>query len=146
MLTGVLSRPARSINDDFFEEEPEKRMNKTSFNIQTQISSEQYCNIVNSLPKACLLHSILDIWKFNSTLIASATKNEIIDLVNSINISPTLGHPINFTEYLGGVTRDENQRIISAKAIKTTWPVHVDYTNINMNEIGNDAGTADWVR
>lgn len=105
-----------------------------------------YCAVLNSLSKGCLLLSIMDIWNFDSTLIRSQTKEDIVQKINSVNISPTLGHPVNYSELLGGITRDEQGRIVGAKVVKTQWVVHINFTKIDMNEMDNDAGTADWVR
>ncbi|XP_012277328.1 Niemann-Pick C1 protein isoform X2 [Orussus abietinus] len=119
-------------------------MNETKFEPAVHAPSDLYCEMVNSFPSACLVLSILDIWEYNSTFIAQQTKNDIIWKFNSQSISPTLGHPINFAELLGGITRDSSGRIISAKAVKTMWMVHVNFTTVNMDKIGNDIGTADW--
>lgn len=110
------------------------------------VDSDLYCGVMNSLPQGCLLFSILDIWEFNSTLIKSQTKEQIVDKFNSVHISPTLGHPMNFSQLLGGTVTDSKGRIVSAKIVKTQWMVYINFAKANMDEIGNDAGTADWVR
>lgn len=119
---------------------------KKGFDLGVHTPVTFYCAILNSLPKGCLVFSIMDIWDFNSTLIRSLSKEEIIDKINSVNISPTLGHPMNYSELLGGITRDEQNRITGAKVVKTQWVVYIDFTKIDMDEMDNDAGTADWVR
>ena len=133
------------MDDDFFEEEPAARMNKTAFEPSVHASSKTYCSIFNSFQKGCLFLSILDIWEFDSNLIKSQTKEDIIIKLNSTLVSPTLGHPMNYTQLLGGISRDESGRIISASAVKTEFMVLVNFSHINMEEMGNDAGTADWV-
>lgn len=97
------------------------------------------------MPTDCLLFSILDIWNFNSTEIEKDSTEEIITKVNTIKVSPILGHAINFSELLGDVTLDERGRIVAAGAIKTDLIVHVNFLNLDMDKIGNIAGTADWV-
>lgn len=139
-------RDIGELDNDFFDEEPGARMNKSAFEPSVHASTKTYCSIFNSFQKGCLLVSILDIWEFNSNLIKSQTKEDIIRKLNSTQMSPTLGHPMNYTELLGGIMRDELGRIISAKAVKTEFVTHVNFSNVNLDKIGNDAGTADWVR
>ena len=149
IITKVSSRESRDIgdlDDNFFDEEPSVRINKTAFEPSVHAPSKAYCSIFNSFQKACLFLSILDIWEFDSNLIRMQTKEDIIEKLNSIRISPTLGHPINYTELLGGISRDKKGRIVSATAVKTEFMVHVNFSNVKMDETGNDAGTADWVR
>lgn len=59
--------------------------------------------------------------------------------------SPTLGHPLPFKTLLGGVTHGENNTIVSAKALLSLYMVHINFSTVNMDEVGNDGGTADWV-
>lgn len=94
----------------------------------------------------CVIFSIVDIWNFNSARIEKDSQEQIIEKINTVKNSPTLGHPINFSELLGGITRDERGRIIAATAVKTDLMVHVNFLKVNMDENGNTAGTADWVR
>ncbi|XP_014213139.1 protein patched homolog 2-like [Copidosoma floridanum] len=117
---------------------------KPGFDPAAHLPPRFYCEIINSLPSGCYLLSIMDIWEFNSTLIGSMTKEGIVDRFNAARVSPTLGHPMNFTELLGGVTRDDSGRIVKARAVKTRWIVHVNFTGVDMDQTGNDAGTADW--
>nr|XP_003706373.1 PREDICTED: Niemann-Pick C1 protein-like [Megachile rotundata]XP_012147953.1 PREDICTED: Niemann-Pick C1 protein-like [Megachile rotundata] len=145
VISGIIHRKKRSNQlDDFFEIEPDVQINNTKFEPAVHADPKLYCNIVNNLPKACLTNSIMDIWEYNSDTILRKSKEEIINDVNNVRSSPTLGHPLNFIELLGGVTKDEEGRIISARAVKTQWPVHVNFTNVDMDTYGNDAGTADW--
>lgn len=104
-----------------------------------------YCNLFNSLPKVCLIFSILDIWDFDSSEIAKDSAEEIITKINTVKISPTFGHPVNFSEFLGDITLDERGRIVAATAVKTEMIVHVNFLNVDM-DMGNNAGTADWVK
>lgn len=79
-------------------------------------------------------------------MILRKSKEEIINDINKAKASPTLGHPLNFTDLLGGVTVDEQGRIVSARAVKTQWAVHINFSSVDMDNFGNDVGTADWVR
>lgn len=122
------------------------RANVTKFDPSVHAPTDLYCNIVDNLQRGCLVFSILDIWDFDSDLIKKQTKYDIIEKINTIKISPTLGHPMNFSDLLGDIVTDKTGRIISAKAVKSIWMLHVNFLNVNMDEMGNDVGTADWVR
>lgn len=133
-----------SFSDDFFVDEYGSEVNKT-FEPAVHLDSNMYCSIVESLPKKCLLLSILDIWNFDSTEIEKDSMEEIITKINTVKVSPTFGHPINFSQLLGDITLDERGRIIAAGAIKTNLMVYVNFLNVDMDKSGNIAGTADWV-
>lgn len=134
-----------SFFEDFFDDDVTSKVNQT-YEPVVHVDSNQYCSVIESLPTGCLLFSILDIWDFNSTKIEKDSTEEIITKVNTIKISPTLGHAINFSELLGDVTLDERGRIVAATAIKTDLIVRVSFFNLDMDKVGNIAGTADWVR
>ncbi|XP_057324221.1 NPC1-like intracellular cholesterol transporter 1 [Microplitis mediator] len=145
IISGYTNREKRDIeDDDFFEEEPAARSDKINFDPSVHAPTKVYCDILNNLPTGCLILSILDLWEYNSDLIFNQTKADIIKKINSAEISPTLGHPMNFTELLGGTVTDDTGKIVSAKALKTHWMLHVDFKQINMNDAGNDVGTSDW--
>lgn len=146
VISGIVHRNKRSdqLGDDFFDIEPETQINNTVFEPAVHASPKLYCNIINNLPKACLVNSILDIWEYDTNIILHKSKEDIVKDVHKTKISPTLGHPLNFTELLGGIVRDEEGRIISATAVKTQWAVDVNFSKVDMNNFGNDIGTADW--
>ncbi|XP_066584061.1 patched domain-containing protein 3-like [Prorops nasuta] len=146
VISNEMPRPKRQANfvDDFFDEAPADKGNISIFDMAVHADPELYCSIVNSLPKTCLIFSILDLWKYDSEEIKRQSKQDIIDKIYDTKISPTLGHPMNYIEILGGINRDENGKIISAKAVRTQWMLHVNFSDIDMDKLGNDAGTADW--
>lgn len=147
-ITGYNLRKKRqvSLEDNFFDDDLISRVNKSLFEPAVHADTNLYCNILNSLPMVCVMFSIVDIWNFNSARIQKDSQEEIIEKINTVKNSPTLGHPINFSKLLGGITRDERGRIIAATAVKTDIMVHVNFLKVNMDETGNNAGTADWVR
>lgn len=130
-------------DDVFFDDLSSKNI---TFEPAVHVNSDIYCSIIDSLPMGCLLFSILDIWDFDSAKIEKDSTEEIITKINTVKVSPTLGHAMNFSELLGDITLDERGRIIAAAAIKTDLMVHVKFLNVDMDKIGNIAGTADWVR
>lgn len=146
-IVGVRRRRQSSFSeDDFFDDDITSKINRTLFEPAIHADTNLYCNVINSLPMVCLKFSVLDIWNFNSVKIEKDTTEEIIEKINTVKISPTLGHAMNFSELLGGVTLDERGRIIAATAIKTQLMVHIKFRDVNMDKSGNIAGTADWVR
>ncbi|XP_014479846.1 PREDICTED: Niemann-Pick C1 protein-like [Dinoponera quadriceps] len=130
--------------DIFFDDDLFSKLNDSTFEPVIHFNTELYCDVLNNLPKSCLIFSILDIWDFDSAKIAEDTTDEIIEKINTVKVSPTLGHPMNFSELLGGITLDERGRIVAATAIKTDMMVHVNFLDVDMDKIGNTAGTADW--
>lgn len=55
------------------------------------------------------------------------------------------GHPTDFKSLLGDVVKDKRGRIISAGSLLSVWLTHVNYSQVNMDETGNSAGTSDMV-
>ncbi|KYN16514.1 Patched domain-containing protein 3 [Trachymyrmex cornetzi] len=148
VISGVTKRNKRQsslFEDDFFDDDLSSKVNKT-FEPAIHVDSNLYCSIIESLPMSCLLFSILDIWDFDSAKIEKDSTEDIITKVNTVKVSPTLGHAMNFSHLLGDVTLDESGRIIAAGAVRTDLMVHVSFLNVDMDKIGNNAGTADWVR
>ena len=92
------------------------------------------------------MSAITDIWNFDSNLIASLTLEQVIKKINSVKVSPSLGHQMDFSDLFGGVTKDKDGNIISAKYVKTLWMVHLNFTLVDMDVSENNAGTSDWVR
>lgn len=93
----------------------------------------------------CLQRNILELWKFKAKRIEELTKDDIILALNRTKISPYTGHEMNFAHLLGGIVRDDNGKIISATSILSTWFLHVQFSDVDTNKIGNMAGTEDWV-
>jgi len=134
------------LEDNFFNDDFTSKINQSSFEPAIHIDAELYCRILETLPMACVMFNILDIWNFDSETIERDSTEEIIAKVNTVKISSTLGHTMNFSELLGGVTLDDRGRIVAATAVKTILMVHVNFLNVDMDKNGNIAGTADWVR
>lgn len=112
--------------DDFnFAEEVEADSSPTSIGdfFSIEYYPKPYCNIAEEMPTVCLEMSILELWAqdgkyddLTDQLIANLTKESILDTINNVNKSGAFLVNKNFTDYLGGVTRDWRGRIVSAKA------------------------------
>lgn len=109
------------------------------------IDEDFYCSFLESFPLTCLQYNILDMWKSNLTLINNASNYDVIKRINGLKSNPSTGHPLDFSQLLGGVVRDETGDIVSAKSILLTWYMYVNMTEVNHNEVGNLIGTEDWV-
>ncbi|XP_011688297.1 PREDICTED: uncharacterized protein LOC105450244 [Wasmannia auropunctata] len=146
IISGAMNRFKRQsslLEDDLYDDNLASKSNQTFDEPVVHVDSNIYCSIIESLRKGCLLFSILDIWDFDSAKIAKDSTEEIITKINTVKVSPTLGYTINFSELLGNVTLDEKNRIIAATAIRTDLIVHVSFFNVDMDKIGNNAGTTD---
>lgn len=56
-----------------------------------------------------------------------------------------MGNLRNYEDLLGGIKRNETGHIISATALHTFYMVYVNFSSVDMDKTGNNAGTADWV-
>ena len=64
-----------------------------------------YCDLIETLSDKCGEYSILEIWKYQRSVIEKLTEQDILNAINTVEESPVFGYDTNFTEYLGGVTR-----------------------------------------
>ncbi|XP_070562444.1 patched domain-containing protein 3-like isoform X2 [Ptychodera flava] len=65
----------------------------------------------------CLSNSLLELWSFNETVIVNLSTNDILDMINTGNLtSPVYYNQLDIEKLLGGITRDGSDRIISARA------------------------------
>ena len=84
-----------------------------------------YCDLVESLKEKCGQRSLLEIWRYREDLIMTATKEEILRAVSSIETSPWFGHSMNYSQLLGGVTRNSSGHIVSATTSLMAWSISV---------------------
>ena len=61
---------------------------------------------------------MLELWEYDESLIANLTKREIVEAINSVTKSPVFGNTVDYTELLGEVVRDEEGRVVKAKAAR----------------------------
>ncbi|XP_054280172.1 NPC intracellular cholesterol transporter 1-like [Macrosteles quadrilineatus] len=121
------------VGGGLFDFEPSVHLPKTLF-----------CTIVSSFSTGCYEHSILEFWKYDEQEIESITKEDIIFALNQTTISPVLGLSMEYTHLLGGIVRNESGIIVSASSVLSQWMVHVNFSAVDMELVGNDGGTADW--
>jgi hypothetical protein len=99
---------------------------------QITISSHPtiYCHLIETLDEKCLVSSILELWKFDSKIIAGLTQQDIITAVNNVTKSPMYGYNFDYASLLGDIKRDITGDIISAKSAN-----HAYVTKINPDAI-----------
>ncbi|KAK9892446.1 hypothetical protein WA026_019898 [Henosepilachna vigintioctopunctata] len=102
------------------------------------------CSVLESIKLGCFYQSILDLWDFNRKVIARLTEDQIIDRINNHHEMMFMGHLKNYTGLLSGIFRNESGHIISAKAVQNVWMTKVNFSAVDMDKVGNIAGTADW--
>lgn len=51
----------------------------------------------------------------------------------------------NYEDLLGGIVRNETGHIVAATAIQNYWFLLVNFSAVDLNKIGNVAGTTIWV-
>lgn len=105
------------------------------------MNMQQYCAIVDSLPKGCMRENFLELWKSNSEKIDTLTKNDILAKLNKSEVSPETGHVATFISMLGETQTDADGLIISAKSLFSSWMLHINFSEVESNKLGNMAGT-----
>jgi len=149
-----LSRKKREIDfdfDDSFENEFDAVFEEPSDYSVTDYP-QPYCGIVESLPTFCFIESILELWGHEGGFddrsdenIANLTKPEIIAKINDWGHSEIYHSERDFKPLLGGVTYDENGRIVAARAVMMKLMGRMN-TSLALQQGGsNDAGTGELV-
>ena len=89
---------------------------------------DEYCNIVNELPEACMELGILELWANDGIYddktdqeIASITLEDVLLKINGHNKSGVFLIERNFTEYLSNIKRNATGDIIGAEATHMIW-------------------------
>eukprot|EP00092_Neocalanus_flemingeri_P026887 GFUD01029143.1.p1 GENE.GFUD01029143.1~~GFUD01029143.1.p1 ORF type:complete len:1040 (-),score=194.28 GFUD01029143.1:157-3276(-) len=128
-------------------EETEERIDFMKYSEQINISEvggvskNAYCNIVTTLEEKCCQRSLLEIWRYSEDLIHSATQEEILDAVNLLARSPWLGHDVDYSRLLGGITRNTTGHIVGAKTAAMFWVVEVpDIEDVVASSITQTSG------
>ena len=87
-----------------------------------------YCTFIGLIPTVCFETSILELWakegvynQDSENEIMNLTRDQILEKINSVNVSGLFMMETNFTKYLSGVERDESGRIVSATATTMRW-------------------------
>ena len=100
------------------------------FDWTSYLTLGSYCELLEVAERACLEKSLLEIWGYDRKKIESLTQEEILNDVNSANISAVFGNPTKFEEYLGLVRKDNQGNIVGAGAMLHTWFTEVDLSKV----------------
>jgi len=144
--------------DDYFDDVPEESEPVTNKSVTTtavvpvekgdyvkDLPRGIYCDLVTTLDKRCFELSLLEIWDFDGEIIAGLTQQEILDAVNTLDMSPWFFSKRNYSDDLGGIFRNSTGHIIGAK---TTWVQYLlevpeDAVNVAPGGIGFEFEIAD---
>jgi hypothetical protein len=84
--------------------------------------SEPYCTFTTQMPMVCLETSLLELWGNNGAYddatereIFNLTQQTLLDKINSVNKSGIFLGEKQFSNFLGGITFDQVNTIVSNK-------------------------------
>ncbi|KAF2346973.1 Protein patched/dispatched [Trinorchestia longiramus] len=100
-----------------------------------------YCALLEQLNTQCFERSLLEVWGYDRGIIESLTQQDIINDVNTVETSAVFGVATNFTRYLSGITRDDQGRIVGAKAMTQTWLSVINPARIVPGQYIDEFGT-----
>lgn len=94
IIAGVTSRRKRDTFEDTLKTENEETDDDSEFSVWNifktrpsnpviDLPTSLYCGIVNSLPKGCFQHNLIDLWKYDRNVIGNLTKEEILKQLNA---------------------------------------------------------------
>ncbi|XP_072390401.1 patched domain-containing protein 3-like [Diabrotica undecimpunctata] len=117
--------------------------NDTRVDPSSQMNPALYCSFVESMRKECYVKSILDLWGFKKKTIMALTKEEIVNAIN-VESDEFFGKLKSHKDLLGMVEKNETGHIVGAKALYNYWYLTKNFSAIDMDKVGNMAGTGDW--
>ena len=106
----------------------------------SELPSNVYCDIVNTLEKKCLEQSLLEIWMYHEDTIKRLTQEDILFAINKLDRSPYFGFTYNYTNLLGSIQRNESGHIIGASSTMHHFVTVVDLDDVSTLELA-DSGT-----
>ena len=100
--------------------------------INQKFYPEPYCSLVSHTPTVCYEESILELWANHGRLdrdrIFSLDTQEIVNAINTRNVSGVFQREKNFTSVLGEVTYNETGQLVGARVATITWIGKVNLT------------------
>ncbi|QQP53856.1 Uncharacterized protein FKW44_006485, partial [Caligus rogercresseyi] len=154
-------RRKRRSSDDFFSNDYDSEFFNESFNMEEEDEEnsgadvsypellsvesypEPYCGIVEGMEETCFESSLLELWGNNGeydsssrNTLESSNSQDILNTVNSKNTSGIFLIKKNFTDMLGGISRDPvSGRIIGAKALRMLWFLKMNVAEARMDPV-----------
>ncbi|CAL4069038.1 unnamed protein product, partial [Meganyctiphanes norvegica] len=92
-----------------------------------------YCMFYNLMPTQCFEVSILDIWGYDETIINQLTQEQILNDINTATKSLVFDFPMNYTKFLGGVSRNSTGHVVGAKVTMYQWFMKVNRTDLDVS-------------
>jgi len=143
--------------DDYFDEAPVQSESVTAKPVNTTaVTAEKtdyikdlprgiYCDLVTTLDKRCFELSLLEIWDFDGEIIKSLTQQDILEAVNTLEISPWFFSPRNYSDDMGGILRNATGHVVGAKTVWVQYLLEVpeDAVNVAPGGIGFEFEIAD---
>ncbi|CAG0893066.1 unnamed protein product [Darwinula stevensoni] len=90
-----------------------------------------FCSILPTLDRVCWMENLLELWNFDETRIQALSPDEILSAINTVKISPVLGSAVDYTQSLGGLSRNSSGHVTSATAVHFTWTLQVNLSGIS---------------
>ncbi|KAG5683724.1 hypothetical protein PVAND_012989 [Polypedilum vanderplanki] len=127
---------------DMIKNHPDEFMKKIT-DPSFKFTTKQYCSIVNKLKLGCMHENPLEMWSIDNQF-KNLTKEDILNKLHTTKINQVTGHEMNFTSMLSGIEHDSDGRIVSAKAILAIYNLRLNFSEVDLNQVGNDAATQEW--
>ncbi len=101
--------------------------NETEEDLMRDLPKSVYCDIVDSAYKRCAMTSVLELWSYDEDAIRKLTKEDILEAVNTVTVSPVTGYEVTYKNYIGDKELDqENGRVVAAKSLLALWVLEWD--------------------
>ena len=96
---------------------------------------EPYCSLVDHTPTVCYEESLLELWanqgdfdQESENTIDNLTKEDILESINTRNLSGIFMREKDFTNALGDISYNQSGHIVGAKIATITWVGKVNLT------------------
>ncbi|XP_042871711.1 protein patched homolog 2-like [Penaeus japonicus] len=139
-LGGEMRQELRQIKASMF---PGRNPNN-DFDWSLEFDKTIYYQFYSRMPSECLELSILEMWGYDEEVIGALSDEDVILAINTVNISSTYSHPVDFRKFLGGIERNASGHITGAKTSLTQILMHVNRSEIDLSD-SNNAGLAEEV-
>ncbi|XP_045125930.1 protein patched homolog 3-like [Portunus trituberculatus] len=123
----------------------QKRQTNSDFDFSRILPRDDYCQFQESIQEVCLENGLLDVFGYDRDFLTSLTREQILDEINDAQTSSITGFPLNVTQYLSQVRRDEQGYILGARAASHMWFTRVNRSALESGVGINDAGTGTQV-
>lgn len=114
------------------------------FDWSLEFDKSIYYQFYSRMPLECLELSILEMWGYDEAVFEALTDEDVLLAINTVNISSTYSHPVDFHKLLGGVEQNASGHITGAKTALTQILMHVNRSEIDMSN-SNNAGLSEEV-